>query len=393
MLCIYSGIFSAVQTIRGRNNIAYCQILSMEKRKVMAENKPSSTKKASANSTNKKSDKLHLRPIWGIALAVAAIALFILGLKACSAVSEKDPVQASVDIIDINAQVQSIEETKGVEQTLVKIDLQSCKIVVGEKIYVTATVMPADTGKSLQWKSSDEKVFKVNNDGILEVTGVGTAALTATVGDVSDAIVIEGVENENSNSQLNLPGYNEVINNPGTGDGRETSAQHDTQQGESSQGENITQGMTQSPSAYTPQPSAPPQTQPVQPTEPVTVPVVPTTQAEESRGLRSSQLPEVLGGYGYHASGENVYVYGEGSSYAGEIIVQHELVIIYIKQETEGYSSAVQQVLAQLLPDEHAQAWNNYKSATTDRTFTLEGRKVRIVTAANGGHSQIVVYN
>lgn len=28
-----------------------------------------------------------------------------------------------------------------------------------------------------------------------------------------------------------------------------------------------------------------------------------------------------------------------------------------------------------------------------DRTFTAEGRKVRIVTAAGGGHSQIVIYN
>ncbi|MDD5872435.1 MAG: hypothetical protein PUD90_03140, partial [Clostridia bacterium] len=55
--------------------------------------------------------------------------------------------------------------------------------------------------------------------------------------------------------------------------------------------------------------------------------------------------------------------------------------------------SAVQSVLQNLLPDEYTQAWSNYTSATTDRTFILEGRTVRIVTAGNGGHSQIVVYN
>ncbi len=38
--------------------------------------------------------------------------------------------------------------------------------------------------------------------------------------------------------------------------------------------------------------------------------------------------------------------------------------------------------------------WNNYLSAsTTDRTFTVDGRMVRIVVATGGGHSQIVIYN
>ena len=73
--------------------------------------------------------------------------------------------------------------------------------------------------------------------------------------------------------------------------------------------------------------------------------------------------------------------------------MQPDVSIIYIKKNSADYESAVQSVLQNLLPDEYTQAWSNYTSAATDRTFTLEGRTVRIVTAGNGGHSQIVVYN
>ena len=351
----------------------------------MAENK---SKENAAGSKKQGDVRLRLRPVWGTAAAVVVIALLFLGMKACSNRNPQEDNTASIDIIDLNANVQSIEDTKAPEQTVVKIDLQSCKIVVGEKIYVTATVTPADTSKSLQWKSSDEKIFRVSNDGILEVTGIGTAALTATVGDVSDAIVIEGVESADAKSQMNLPGYNEAVN--GT-----QGAENNT--GSGAQGQEPHSGTQQEPESSQQQtPSQPAQTEPVtapqQTTQP-SVPEIPTTQAVESKGLRSSQLPEVLGSYGYRASNGNVYVYGEGNSYAGEIIIQPNLVIIYIKNETEEYSSSVRQVLSELLPEEHQQAWNNYKSATTDRTFTLEGRTVRIVTAAGGGHSQIVVYN
>lgn len=358
----------------------------------MAENKSSSTKKAAADSKKPESGKkgeMRLRPVWIVVAAVIIIALSAVCMKACQGSNTQDDNRASVDIIDINASVQSIEETKNIEQTVVKIDLQSCRIVVGERIYVTATVTPADTGKSLQWKSSDEKIFKVSSDGILEVVGVGTAALTATVGDVSDAIVIEGVESADSKSQMNLPGYNDVINN---NPGSESDTGNDTKPEQStSQQAEPSQGVTQSGITQQTQPASTSAPQPT--TQAVTVPPVTVTQAPESKGLRSSQLPEVLGNYGYRASGESVYVYGEGDAYTGEIIVQPNLVIIYIKRETEEYSQAVLQVLSELLPDEYDQAWNNYKSATTDRTFTLEGRTVRIVTAANGGHSQIVVYN
>lgn len=359
----------------------------------MAYNKSSSAKKSSRNS--KKTDKsgMRLRPIWMIIFIVILVVAVVFLVRACSVDKESDTSHASVNIIDMNANVQSIEETHAAEETRVKIDLQSCRIVVGEKVYVTATVTPADTYKSLQWKSSDEKVFKVSNDGLVEVVGIGTAALTATVGDISDAIVIEGVESESAKSQMDLPWYKEALADS------EKSTQKATENATGKEKETETAtGVQETKSSAIPKPTVP-ATNPVptetkQPTTQTSAfPTIPPTEKIESKGLRSSQLPEVLGNYGYSAAGDNVYVYGDGDSYAGEIIIQPNVAIIYIKKNTAEYNSAIQSVLEELLPDEYRQAWNNYVSATTDRTFTLEGRRVRIVTAGNGGHSQIVVYN
>ena len=115
--------------------------------------------------------------------------------------------------------------------------------------------------------------------------------------------------------------------------------------------------------------------------------------SNSSDGKTSSDIAEVLDGQGFTQEYSNVYVYTEGDTYYGEIITQPNVAIIYIKQRSGGFDSRIKGVLAQLLPESYDQVWNNYLSATSDRTFTVEGRRVRIVTAARGGHSQIVIYN
>ena len=70
----------------------------------------------------------------------------------------------------------------------------------------------------------------------------------------------------------------------------------------------------------------------------------------------------------------------------------------YIDELTEMVASDVnlkgdQKKDYEALLTEYGQVWSNYLSANTDRTFTAEGRRVRIVVAPNGGHSQIVIYN
>lgn len=88
-----------------------------------------------------------------------------------------------------------------------------------------------------------------------------------------------------------------------------------------------------------------------------------------------------------------MFVYTENGTYYGEIITEPNVVIIYIKQRTDEFDSKIKAVLSRLFEYESGQVWNNYVSATSDRTFTVENRMVRIVTSKGGGHSQIVIYN
>ena len=110
-------------------------------------------------------------------------------------------------------------------------------------------------------------------------------------------------------------------------------------------------------------------------------------------GDNSGSISDGLSGIGFTQRYSNVYVCEENDTYYGEIITQPNVTIIYIKQRSGTFDSRIQTVLARLLPDEYGQVWSNYLSANTDRTFTAEGRRVRIVVAPNGGHSQIVIHN
>lgn len=89
----------------------------------------------------------------------------------------------------------------------------------------------------------------------------------------------------------------------------------------------------------------------------------------------------------------NVYTYEENGTYCGEIVTQSDATIIYINRRSQGFDSRVQSVIASMIPDSSTQVWNAYVSAVTDETMVADNKKVRIVTASDGGHSQIIIYN
>lgn len=103
-------------------------------------------------------------------------------------------------------------------------------------------------------------------------------------------------------------------------------------------------------------------------------------------GASSSDIAGYLPQIGYTQRMSNVYVCEDGDTYYGEIIIQPNVTIIYIKQRSGTFDSMIQSTLSALLPSEAGQVWNNYLSSSSDKTFTVDGRRVRIVTALNGGH-------
>lgn len=356
---------------------------------------------------------------------------------------ESNAASVSVDRIklkDDSAQVQQMSNT----ETEVEIEFEDCAVPVGTQLKMTALVVPENTDQALIWSSSDSSVAEIDKDGILTVKAVGTTVVTATVGIVSDSVVIEGIENVAQGSKNNLPVYTGTTlakNNAsgsgsasgstssggtsagsgsdsgstGTGggqaggswtgsgssgsgsydggsgdsdsDGGDDSGSTDSGSGSSggsSNGESGTTGGSSGSNSGNNDGSS---------TNGGNSSNNSNSGSNTGNGDNSGSISDGLSGIGFTQRYSNVYVCEENDTYYGEIITQPNVTIIYIKQRSGTFDSRIQTVLARLLPDEYGQVWSNYLSANTDRTFTAEGRRVRIVVAPNGGHSQIVIYN
>lgn len=354
---------------------------------------------------------------------------------------ESNAASVSVDRIklkDDSAQAQQMSNT----ETEVEIEFEDCAVPAGTQLKMTALVVPENTDQALIWSSSDSSVAEIDKDGILTVKAVGTTVVTATVGTVSDSVVIEGIENVAQGSKNNLPVYTGTTlakNNASgsgsasgstssggtsagsgsdsgstgtgggqaggswTGSGSSGSGSYDGGSGDSDGGDDsgstdsgsgssggssnggsgTTGGSSGSNSGNNDGSS----------TNGGNSSNNSNSGSNTSNGDNSGSISDGLSGIGFTQRYSNVYVCEENDTYYGEIITQPNVTIIYIKQRSGTFDSRIQTVLARLLPDEYGQVWSNYLSANTDRTFTAEGRRVRIVVAPNGGHSQIVIYN
>lgn len=356
---------------------------------------------------------------------------------------ESNAASVSVDRIklkDDSAQAQQMSNT----ETEVEIEFEDCAVPAGTQLKMTALVVPENTDQALIWSSSDSSVAEIDKDGILTVKAVGTTVVTATVGTVSDSVVIEGIENVAQGSKNNLPVYTGTTlaknsasgsgsasgstssggtsagsgsdsGSTGTGggqaggswtgsgssgsgsydggsgdsdsDGGDDSGSTDSGSGSSggssNGGSGTTGGFSGSNSGNNDGSS----------TNGGNSSNNSNSGSNTGNGDNSGSISDGLSGIGFTQRYSNVYVCEENDTYYGEIITQPNVTIIYIKQRSGTFDSRIQTVLARLLPDEYGQVWSNYLSANTDRTFTAEGRRVRIVVAPNGGHSQIVIYN
>ena len=356
---------------------------------------------------------------------------------------ESNAASVSVDRIklkDDSAQAQQMSNT----ETEVEIEFEDCAVPVGTQLKMTALVVPENTDQALIWSSSDSSVAEIDKDGILTVKAVGTTVVTATVGTVSDSVVIEGIENVAQGSKNNLPVYTgtTLAKNSASGSG---SASGSTSSGGTSAGSGSSSGSTgtgggQAGGSWTDSGSSGSGSydggsgdsdsdggddsgstdsgsgnsggssnggsgttggsygsnsgnNDDSSTNGGNSSNNSNSGSNTGNGDNSSSISDGLSGIGFTQRYSNVYVCEENDTYYGEIITQPNVTIIYIKQRSGTFDSRIQTVLARLLPDEYGQVWSNYLSANTDRTFTAEGRRVRIVVAPNGGHSQIVIYN
>ena len=321
--------------------------------------------------------------LMGIILAAVLAVVLIISFNK----SDGNEQQADVNVSKINlkpSQAQYEYEVK--EGTQIDILFENTAIPVGTSLKVTAIVSPDDNEKSLIWTSSNEQVFSVDKDGVITINGVGTATLTATVGSVSDAVVVEGITKVSQGSSNGFVVYT-GNNNNGKGNTYDSSGEHGQQEDIGTglghgQQENGQKGSASSENS---------QTGGVTSENNQSVPG--NTDNSQKGGNSSDDIGSMLSGNGFEQTVSNVYVCRQDGVYYGEIVTQSNVTIIYIKQRSAAFDNRIQSVIENLLPGNSAYVWNSYVSASTDRTFTVDNRMVRIVVATGGGHSQIVIYN
>lgn len=78
--------------------------------------------------------------------------------------------------------------------TLLTLDPKSVEMYVGGTAYLTATVVPDNTGLELQWSSSDNGIVTVDNTGKLTAIAAGEAVVTVTCGDKSAECKVTVIE-------------------------------------------------------------------------------------------------------------------------------------------------------------------------------------------------------
>lgn len=343
----------------------------------------------------------------------AIVVLIVAGVAYAINVSKNsDSSEVGVYLSDSGIKTSHIE-TDGTEggrvASTVEIQLDDCAVAVGTMFKTIAIVTPADTERSVVWTSSNPDIIDVDSQGIITVKGVGVSVITATVGTVSDSVAIEGIQNTSSGSQNGFGVYvAESFVSDKYGDSwtnhyipnidNEGEHYSNNQQGDSQYSNDTTNNNEENDNPSQDIPSDNDNSGEDFDGEDNT-PDDDTTQNNgsdnntSSGGDSSSTIGDKLDTQGFSQVMSNVYIYQENNTYYGEIITQPNVTIIYIKKRGDNFDSQVQSVLASLVPSGYNQVWNNYLTANTDKTFMVDDRKVRIVVAPNGGHSQIVIYN
>jgi hypothetical protein len=347
----------------------------------------------------------------GAVVLIGAIVLIVRGVTGSSKNTDSNVNVSNAGVI-VNSQYETEAATLDSKRvdTTVEIQIDDFSAVIGTKLQVVALVTPAGTEQSVVWKSSNDAVFTVTSDGVVEVTGKGTAVLSATAGTVSDSIVIEGIESMASGSSNDLPVYTGTSGSGYYYSGNGTSTGTDVTYNNTSNDSNVTggnaeQGTVASQEQQTQQPSAGEQESQTDAgenageveTQPIiidgnqyNVTEIPTGG---NGGYDSTTVGEILPDSGFEQVMSNVYTYEENGKYCGEIVTQPNVTIIYIKERNDSFDDTVKSVIASMMPESAAQVWNTYETANTNKTFIADNKMVRIVVPEDGGQTQIVIYN
>lgn len=367
--------------------------------------KAGGSKKRGKKKRRKKSGMLG--PLIGMLFGSGTVALLLLVVLLIEAVGKTGKVSASTDVTDSHGRHYSADEE------YINIDAESFLGYIGQSYTLSLSANPVELVESVVWSSNNEDAVIVDDRGQIFLVGEGIAAVTATAGQYSSAIVVEVVKNtgDTGNMGFDTVGPNGNKNNSDSDTAAEESQpvqnETDTTAWDGQNGGNIATDAADTTQTATTgevnggdnagivetttQETAHDHSQDSSTEETTTEFVPPTTTA--AGAIDTAEMFSVLSSAGFSQYLPNASIYEVDGEYYGEIIVESDSVHIYIKKRSGQFDMAIRGALAYLLPDTSESVWNVYTTLSRDKTINSDGRKVRFIMPATNAHSQIIVYN
>ena len=369
-----------------------------------AEKSTGNIKKRSKKKKGRKKSGM-LGPLIGLLFGSGTVALLLLVVLLIDTVGKTGKTNGSQGVTDAHGRHYSADEE------YINIDADSFMGYIGQSYTLSLSANPVELVESVIWSSNNEDAVVVDDRGQIVLVGEGVAAITATAGQYSSAIVIEVVKNAGDTGNM---GFNTVgqMDKPSTSDTDGTAEESQPTQNETDttawggqKGENggtdaadetgaagdINSGDNAGTAEPTTQETTHDHGQDGSTEETATEFVPPTTTA--AGAIDTAEMFAVLSSAGFSQYLPNASIYEVDGEYYGEIIVESDSVHIYIKKRSGQFDMAIRGALAYLLPDTSESVWNVYTTLSRDKTINSDGRKVRFIMPATNAHSQIIVYN
>lgn len=281
------------------------------------------------------------------------------------------------------------------EDEFLDINMDDFTLYVDDIITLSCYSNPPEYADSVNWSSSDNNVLTVAFDGTVTAISEGIAAVTVTYGVLTDSIIIKVISEEASIDE-EFPMYNPEETKPAPTVSETTAPIIPTAPAVTTPAVTDAPEMptTTAPTEFSPESDTKPtETKPVV-TEPVETSPVATTPAatepveEDVKDVILNNLPQNE----FSVYLENTYVFKEDGNYLGQVIVTENFTQIYVMTRTTHFDSCLKSFLQTVLPTGYLRAFDNLATATSDKTFYVDGYKVRAVASPNGGHSQLIIY-
>lgn len=282
----------------------------------------------------------------------------------------------------------------------IRIDMDDCNMYVGNILRLRCVSQPQDYADKVIWKSSDEEVVSVNKTGDIIVKSVGTAAITATYGTLSDSVIIKAISRDTTEADSNLPVYDvdddgQIIvaetaaGYDGSGSVRETAGPGENSTVVSTGGNKEGETAVEPPHDDMTQPASSEDSE-----KPSSGPG--PLETTEDSGNQEMSYPEIISQAaseaGFRLYVGNTYIFVEDGNYLGEAIVGADYVQIYVMTRTSSFDRAVKNVIMSVVPDSYETVFNGFVSTDRDQTISADGHMVRYIAPSGGGHAQLIIY-